>query len=82
MLDERNNSWYIPVFDEPEVAKQIPSVEVLKLATQRARSATFEFNSEVMQIMAKEAMNAQLGDKSVEAALKDAQSKIESMLAY
>ncbi len=82
LLDERNNAWYLPVFDEPEVAKEIPNVDVLKLATQNAKSATFEFNSEVMQICAKEVMNAQLGEKSVDAALKDAQSKIESMLAY
>jgi len=64
------------------VAKKIPNVDVLKLATRNAKSATFEFNSEVMQILSKEVMNAQLGEKSVDAALKDAQSKIESMLAY
>jgi multiple sugar transport system substrate-binding protein len=82
LIDERNDSWYLPVFDEPEVAKVVPNVEVLKLSTERAKSPAFEFNNEVMQILSKEAMNAQLGTKSVDQALQDTQKKIDSLIAY
>jgi multiple sugar transport system substrate-binding protein len=81
MLVEGNPSPHPEVYDDPEVQDKYPSklVDMMKFNLENAKSETYLAQPQVDNFLSNELTAAFVGDKSPDAALKAAQSKITNL---